>query len=217
MVPDPVYEPASPSEIREIEFTPGEEPRRRSRSFDFFAEDLVPEEFLEDDDDTEVTKAPRILSFFGSTDGGLGPERTIRFNSGLCLPFKGHSRPNIENKDDYESGYINTHYSDGIYEDIKIDGSSHIQEDDATEEKIRFKNHIVIVLEYRNEAIHSLILHIIYCLTSIRKYFQGTVLVLSEVASELHRYNIHSSMFFSKFNIQATNHMITTPNWAAAA
>ena len=56
------------------------------------------------------------------------------------------------------------------------------EEDDVT----RFIGHIVIVLiEHEDQKLDAAILDVVYCLMSIRKYFNGKVLVLSERGDEM--------------------------------
>ena len=51
---------------------------------------------------------------------------------------------------------------------------------------LNFRNHIVIVMESpKSRDLNSIMLHIIYCLRSIRKCYTGAILVLSERALEL--------------------------------
>ena len=59
-------------------------------------------------------------------------------------------------------------------------------EDDGEERSIRFVGHIVIILiEHENQTLDAAILDIVYCLMSIRKYFNKKVLVLSERGDEM--------------------------------
>ena len=59
-------------------------------------------------------------------------------------------------------------------------------ENDGEERSIRFVGHIVIILiEHENQTLDAAILDIVYCLMSIRKYFNKKVLVLSERGDEM--------------------------------
>jgi len=67
-------------------------------------------------------------------------------------------------------GKLNTPYISGLCSfglSVNKDGGS-------ADELIEFDGHIIIILESpENKSINSLILCIVYCLRSIRKYFTG--------------------------------------------
>lgn len=123
----------------------------------------------EESDETDGIRAPRVLSFLRfheASDYSRAASSGIkRLQSGLCN-FNVHERDN------------ETPVEETKEEASKPPEKSHL-----------FKDHIVIVLESPiGEPLNSLILHVVYCLTSIRRYFDGDVLVLSERGSELSRY-----------------------------